>query len=68
MREFDESIEYKDNSYHIILPWHEDQISSVPSNHEVALSVLNRIVTKLENQVLWNAYVEFLNSKKKRVS
>ena len=58
IREFEESIEYKDNSYHIKLPWHEDKISSVPSNHEVALSVLNRVVTKLENQGLWNAYVD----------
>ena len=30
----------------------------VPSNHEVALSVLNRVVTKLENQSLWNAYID----------
>ena len=30
----------------------------MPSNHEVALSVLNRVVTKLENQGLWNAYVD----------
>ena len=29
IREFEESIEYKDNSYHIKLPWHEDKISSV---------------------------------------
>ena len=47
IKEFEESIEYKDNSYHIKLPWNEDKIGSVPSNHEVALSVLNRVVTKL---------------------
>ena len=40
------------------MPWHEDKISSVPSNREVALSVLNRVVTKLENQGLCNAYVD----------
>ena len=50
MREFEESIEYKDNSYHIKLPWHKDKISFVPLNHEVALSVLNRVATKFEKQ------------------
>ena len=25
IREFEESIEYKDNSYHIKLPWHKRQ-------------------------------------------
>ena len=56
MKEFAESIEFKDNSYHVKLPWHEDKISSVPSNHDVALSVLNRVVTKLGSQGLWHDY------------
>ena len=57
IREFENSIEYKDNAYHIKLPWHEDKINTVPSNHEIALAVLNRVFAKLENQGLWTDYV-----------
>ena len=31
--EFEKSIEFRDNAYHVKLPWHEDKIKSVPSNH-----------------------------------
>ena len=46
--EFKKSIEFWDNAYHVKLPWHEEKIKSVTSNHRVALSVLNRVVNKLE--------------------
>ena len=55
--EFEKSIEFRDNAYHVKLPWHEDKIKSVPSNHRVALSVLNRVVNKLEQQKLLYDYV-----------
>ena len=48
--EFVKSIEFGDNAYHVKLPWHENKIKSVPSNHRVALSVLNRVVNKLEQK------------------
>ena len=52
------TIKFKDNAYHIKLPWHEDKIKSVPSNHRVALSVLNRVVNK---QKLLNKYMEIFH-------
>lgn len=42
--EFENSIEFKNNAYHVKLPWHDDKIKSVPSNHRIALSVLNGVV------------------------
>ena len=33
IKEFENSIKFKDNAYHIKLPWHEDKVKSVPSNH-----------------------------------
>ena len=58
IKEFENSIKFKDNAYHIKLHWHEDEIKSVPSNHRVALSVLNRVVNKLEQQKLLDNYME----------
>ena len=52
IKEFENSIKFKDNAYHIKLPWHENKIKSVPSNHRVALSVLYRVVNKFEQQKL----------------
>ena len=44
--EFKQDIELIDNSWHVKLVWH-DCISKVPSSHQVALNVLNRVVSKL---------------------
>ena len=63
--EFEKSIEFRDNAYHVKLPWHEDKIKSVPSNHRVALSVLNRVVNKLEQQKLLNDYVEVFHQQER---
>ena len=65
--EFEKSIEFRDNAYHVKLPWHEDKIKSVPSNHRVALSVLNRVVNKLEQQKLLNDYVEVFHQQELNV-
>ena len=48
----------KDNAFHIKLPWHADKIKFVPYSHRVALSVLNRLVNKLEQRKLLNNYME----------
>ena len=58
IKEFEDSIKYNDGSYSVKLPWHEDKINSVPSNHEVSLSVLNRVVNKLERQNLFEDYAK----------
>ena len=63
--EFEKSIEFRDNAYHVKLPWHEDKIKSVPSNHRVALSVLSRVVNKLEQQKLLNDYVEVFHQQER---
>ena len=47
IKEFENSIKFKDNTSHIKLPWHEDKIKSLPSKHRIALSVLNKMINKL---------------------
>ena len=64
-QEFENSIEYKDNCYHVKLPWHEDKVREVPSNYDVALSVLNRVVKKLEQQNLLSEYLEVFKQQEK---
>lgn len=32
----------KDGHYHVELPWHQEKVNAVPSNHNVALKVLDR--------------------------
>ena len=63
--QLEKSIEFRDNAYHVKLPWHKDKIKSVPSNHRVALSVLNRVVNKLEQQKLLNDYVEVFHQQER---
>ena len=63
--EFEKSIEFRDNAYHVKLPRHEDKIKYVPSNQRVAHSVLNRVVNKLEKQKLLNDYVEVFHLQKR---
>ena len=41
IEEFQKGISFKDNKYYVSLPWKEDLVEKVPSNHKVALSVLN---------------------------
>ena len=38
----------RERCYFVDLPWNEDKLVEVPSNHQVALNVLNRVVIKLE--------------------
>ena len=37
VNEFKKGIQFKDNKYHVNLPWKKDLIEQVPSNHKVAL-------------------------------
>ena len=41
VNEFKKGIQFRDNKYYIDLPWKRDVVEQVPSNHKVALSVLN---------------------------
>lgn len=56
LRDFQNSISYRDKCYFIDMPWDEDKLSTVPSNHGVALGVLNRVVDRLSSQNLYEEY------------
>ena len=55
---FQQSISFKDNKYYIQLPWKDDKISCVPSNHAVALRILEHVVQKLERKQLYQDYLQ----------
>ena len=46
----------------MILPWKKDLIEQVPSNHKVALSVLNRVTESLEKKGLLEDYQNVFHS------
>ena len=48
--EFKKGIQFKDEKYHVNLPWKNDLTEQVPSNHKVALTVLNRVIENLEKR------------------
>lgn len=56
IRLFTESIEFKNGSYYVKLPWLKD-INKVQSNYKIALSVLDRVIKNLENNNLYNEYL-----------
>lgn len=51
-------IEFKDNSYYVQLPWHENKIDLVSSNYQIALRVLDRTPRSLERREMDKAYNE----------
>ena len=53
---FRSSITLREGCYFVDLPWNEDKLVQVPSNHRVALNVLNHVVIKLERQNLYDDY------------
>ena len=56
VKEFEEGIQFRDNRYYVNLPWKKDLVDQVPSNHSVALSVLSRVVDRLEKNGMLDAY------------
>ena len=54
---FEESIQFKNGSYYVKLPWLQN-IESVPSNYNIALSVLDRVIQNLERKNLINEYTK----------
>ena len=65
IEEFQRGISFKDNRYHVSLPWKENLVEKVPSNHKVALSVLNRVVNNLEQKGSLAAYQEVFHNQLK---
>ena len=55
---FKRGINFKDGHYHVELPWYPDKIDLVPSNHFVALKVLDRTLSHLRKKGLTDKYQE----------
>ena len=47
IKEVEDSIIYKDNSYYVELSWDAEKKISVPSNHQAALKILDKIIPEL---------------------
>ena len=58
---FKEEIIFQDGHYHVSLPWYEEKIKHVPSNHSVALKVLDRTINYLNNKGLKDRYEAVLD-------
>ena len=63
--EFEKKITFKDNAYHIALPWYQDKIKQVPSNHKMALRILDKVYDDLKNKNLLKEYDDALNEQLK---
>ena len=52
IKEFEESIEFRNNANYMDLAWLDDKIKAVPSNYRVALKVLYRTMQSMESKKL----------------
>ena len=62
---FRSSITFREGCYFIDLPWIEDKLVEVPSNHQMALNFLDHVVIKLERQ---NSYKVFLDQESEGIT
>ena len=53
---FKQGISLQDGRYHIELPWKDEVISKVTSNHKVALTVLDKVVKDLDKREFLSSY------------
>lgn len=44
-------LSFKEGHYHVQLQWYDQKIESVPSNHNAALRILERVEKDLEKRV-----------------
>ena len=65
VEEFNKSIILKDGHYFVDLPWHEELINRVPSNSNIALSTLKRVLNSLEQKQLYSQYNEIFEQQLK---
>ena len=63
IEQFKKGIQIIDNQIHVDLVWH-DSIDQVPSNHEVALKVLNRVSNKLQESGQFEDYYDIFKQQK----
>ena len=52
---FKSKIQFADNRYSVALPWH-DMVTEVPSNENVAIAILEKVVNKLKRNGLLDVY------------
>lgn len=55
---FSNSISYRDNCYYADLSWNDGKLPFVASNNQVALNVLDRVVTRLSKINLYKDYCQ----------
>ena len=58
VKKFEDGITYKDGHYCVELPWYQDKVNLVPSNHNIALKVLSKVILQLQKSGLINKYEE----------
>ena len=61
IEKFKQRISFQDGYYNVEQPWYPDKISQVPSNHTVALKVLDRTFDHLQKKGLVDKYEEVFN-------
>ena len=59
---FEEGIQLIDGHYYVNLPWYSDRIENVPSNHFIALKVLDRTVEFWDKKGLIKKYEEIFDN------
>ena len=59
---FGEGFELIDGHYYVILPWYSDRIENVPSDHFIALKVLDQTVEFLNKKGLIKKYEEIFDN------
>ena len=47
---------FRDGHYHVELPWHDELVTKVPSNYNIALSTLHRVYKNLTSRNLIQKY------------
>lgn len=65
VQKFNEGILFKNGKYFIRLPWIKGKVNLVPFSFNVAYSVLQKVLSLLQNQ---NAYEEYNNGLQKQLS
>ena len=56
IKKFREEIEFKNNHYYVALPFYEDRLKYVPSNHQLALKILGKVINDLRVKNILKEY------------
>lgn len=58
IQRFEETVELRNGKYYVELPWHQDRLEKVPSNHAASLRILDRVASSLTKKNRYAEYVE----------